>query len=71
MRTRDIERFLNDEAVEACPPSTAYRLRKFIRKHRGQVIAAGAILLTLLIGFLGTSWGLFRAIEAEKTAYAV
>ena len=28
---RDIDRFLNDEAVEACPPSSAYRLRKFIR----------------------------------------
>ena len=32
---RDIERYLDDEPVEACPPSATYRLRKFARKHRG------------------------------------
>ena len=26
---RDIERYLHDEPVQACPPSTAYRLKKF------------------------------------------
>ena len=29
---RDIQRYLTDEVVEARPPSTAYRLRKFARK---------------------------------------
>src|SRR6201987_6440017 len=29
---RDVERYLADEPVEACPPSTGYRLRKFARK---------------------------------------
>ncbi len=65
---RDIERFLNEEAVEACPPSTAYRLRKFVKKHRGQVIAAGVIAATLVIGIIGTTWGLFRARTAEHAA---
>src|SRR5262249_37816749 len=31
---RDVQRYLNDEAVEACPPSAGYRVRKFARKHR-------------------------------------
>ncbi len=31
---RDVQRFLNGDAVEACPPSALYRLRKFARKHR-------------------------------------
>ncbi len=31
---RDIERYLNQEAVEACPPSTTYRLKKLFQKHR-------------------------------------
>ena len=32
---RDIERHLRDEPVEACPPSTSYRMGKFLRRHRG------------------------------------
>ncbi len=64
---RDIERFLNDEAVEACPPSTAYRLKKFLRKHKGKAIAAGAVLMALVLGIIGTGWGLLRA-EAAKAA---
>ena len=31
---RDVERYLADEAVEACPPSATYRLRKFASKNR-------------------------------------
>ena len=38
---RDLERFLNDEAVEACPPSAAYKLSKFVRKNR-KVLAISA-----------------------------
>ena len=64
---RDIERFLNDEAVEACPPSRSYRLKKFIRKHRGKVIAGSTVLLAMLVGATGATWGWFRATEAEQT----
>ena len=65
---RDIERFLNDEAVEACPPSRTYRLKKFLRKHRGQVIAAGAVLLALIVGIAGTTLGMYQAIRAERAS---
>ncbi len=47
---RDVQRYLADEAVEARPPSAGYRLSKFVRRHKGQVIAAGLVLLSLLGG---------------------
>ena len=47
---RDIQRYLADEAVEARPPSAGYRLGKFVRRHKGQVIAASLVLLSLLGG---------------------
>ncbi len=46
----DIQRHLAYEPVVAAPPSRAYRLRKFVRKHRGAVIAASLVLVTLLGG---------------------
>ena len=61
---RDVQRFLADEVVEARPPSTAYRLRKWLRKYRGPVVAAALVLLALLGGIAGTAWGLVRANEA-------
>jgi serine/threonine protein kinase len=58
---RDLERFLDGEPVEACPPTVMYRLRKFISRHRGQVIAAGLAVTALIVGIVGTSWGMVRA----------
>ena len=28
------QRYLADEPVQACPPSTRYRLRKFVRRNK-------------------------------------
>jgi serine/threonine protein kinase len=63
--SRDVQRYLADEVVEARPPSAGYRLRKFVRRHRGQVIAAGLVFFALLAGMAGTIWGL---IEARRQA---
>jgi tetratricopeptide (TPR) repeat protein len=46
---RDVERYLRDEPVEACPPSAAYRFRKFARRNRGPLLAASAMLAMLLL----------------------
>jgi non-specific serine/threonine protein kinase/serine/threonine-protein kinase len=65
---RDLERYLNDEPVEACPPSAAYRLRKFVRKNRKWLTAAGAFALVLLAA-TGVSIGFaVKAMAAEKRA---
>ncbi len=63
---RDVERYLADESVEACPPSAGYRFRKFVRRHRGPVWAASIIFLLLVGGIAGTTWGLIRAERARN-----
>ena len=58
---RDIQRYLADEVVEARPPSRGYRLKKVRQAEQGPVIAASLVLLSLLAGIAGTTWGLIRA----------
>lgn len=67
---RDIGRYLADEPVLAGPPSAAYRARKFVRRHRGAVTAAGLLAAALLAGIVGTTAGLVRARRAEAEARA-
>ena len=64
----DILRHLAHEPVVAAPPSRAYRLRKFVRKHRGAVIAATVVVLALLTGIAGTTLGLIEAKRQEQEA---
>src|SRR5438874_1631238 len=62
----DVQRYLNDEPVQACPPSAGYRLRKFVRRHKGPVLAAAVVLMALVGGVVGTTWGLLRANAARQ-----
>jgi serine/threonine protein kinase len=61
----DVERYLNDEPVQACPPSNSYRLRKTLRKHRRPLAAAALLLAALTAGAVGTTIGMMRAVRAE------
>ncbi|HEV3301938.1 MAG TPA: SUMF1/EgtB/PvdO family nonheme iron enzyme, partial [Planctomycetaceae bacterium] len=63
---RDLQRYLADEVVEARPPSASYRLRKFVRRNRGLVVAVGLIAIALIAGIAGTTWGMIRAVDARK-----
>jgi tetratricopeptide (TPR) repeat protein len=45
----DVQRYLADEPVRACPPSTWYRCRNFMRRHRAGVGAAAAILFAVVV----------------------
>ncbi len=58
---QDVQRHLVGEPVLAAPASAAYRVRKFVRKHRGPVIAGAVVAGALILGIIGTSWGLWRA----------
>jgi serine/threonine protein kinase/tetratricopeptide (TPR) repeat protein len=76
----DLERYLADEPVEACPPSAAYRLRKLARKHRRLLVAGGAFLGLLMLAVIGQAIGLVvlnreqqktrAALDAEAAAKA-
>jgi hypothetical protein len=67
---RDVERYLHDEPVEACPPTTGYKLRKFARKHRKLLITAAAFAAVLVFGMATSVWQAVRATQAEAVALA-
>ena len=66
----DIRRHLHDEPVVARPPSRAYRVRKFVRRHAFGVSLAAALLAGLVTTAVGAGIGLLRAERAEARAEA-
>ena len=48
---RDIDRHLNHDPVEACPPSAVYRLRKFARRNRSVLVTAAAFAFIVVVAF--------------------
>ncbi len=65
---RDLERFLDNEMVEACPPSMAYRFRKFASNHRAGIAASIAFLMLLLAGTIFSTAQYIRAKKSEAKA---
>ncbi len=61
----DIQRYLNDERVLACPPAMGYRLRKFLKRHKGHVATLGLILIAAV---LGTAVSVYYARKATLAA---
>jgi WD40 repeat protein/tRNA A-37 threonylcarbamoyl transferase component Bud32 len=62
----DLKRHLTNEPVMACPPSTAYRLQKAIRRHKLVFAAAAAVSLALLGGAALSTTQAIRATRAER-----
>ena len=64
----DLQRYLADEPVLACPPSAGYRLRKFARRNRSGLAVAGLVLffLVLLGSMAGWAWRDRVARAAER-----
>jgi serine/threonine protein kinase len=67
-RAADVQRFLRDESVEACPPSAVYRLKKNIRRHRRTLTAATIFVAMLLIATTVSVGQAIRARRAELVA---
>jgi serine/threonine protein kinase/tetratricopeptide (TPR) repeat protein len=65
---RDIERYMANEAVQACPPSTMYRFRKFARRNKAALATAAIVTAALLSGTWVSVWQAVRATRAERTA---
>src|SRR5262249_29385213 len=64
----DIQRYLADEPVQACPPSAAYRLRKFVRRNMAALAMTSVVALALLVGTTVSTWQAVRARRAEVNA---
>jgi eukaryotic-like serine/threonine-protein kinase len=68
----DVQRYLADEPVQACPPSAAYRFRKFARRNKVALAMALVVSLALLftVGVLAVSTVLVVR-EQRATEYAL
>jgi serine/threonine protein kinase/Tfp pilus assembly protein PilF len=59
----DVRRYLDDEPVQACPPSASYRFRKFARRNRAVLTTLAAVAAALL---LGTGVSVWQMVEADR-----
>ena len=69
----DIQRYLHDEPVQACPPSAGYRLRKFGRRNKVVLTAAVLSAVSLTAGTAVSVWQAIQATsaqEAERRSHA-
>ena len=63
----DIEHYLNEEPIDARPPTRLYLATKFARRNRVAVMAGTVSLVVLMSGIVLTTAQWFRATRAEKT----
>jgi serine/threonine protein kinase/tetratricopeptide (TPR) repeat protein len=66
----DVQRYLADEPVLACPPSAAYRFRKLARRNKAALLAAVLVAVALIVGTVASTWQAVRATRAERMAEA-
>ena len=64
----DIQRYLDDEPVDAFPPSATYRLRKFASRNTTTIVAAGLVAAALIIGTFVSVWQAREANDARQLA---
>lgn len=61
----DLRRFLENEPVQAGPPTASYRVGKFVRRHRAGVVTAGVVALTLAVA---TGVSVYFGITASRAS---
>jgi serine/threonine protein kinase/tetratricopeptide (TPR) repeat protein len=64
---RDVENYLTGRPLVAAPESTGYRVRKYVRRHRGAVAATAAVFAALVFGLSLAIWQ-WRVAEAARDA---
>jgi serine/threonine protein kinase/tetratricopeptide (TPR) repeat protein len=63
----DLQRYLADEPVQACPPSAGYRFRKFVRRNKRALVTTGLLVIMLLAAVGGVASTIGWAVR-ERTA---
>jgi WD40 repeat protein/serine/threonine protein kinase len=66
----DVQRYLHDEPVQACPASAWYRFRKFARRNQVALLTAALIAVALVAGTVVSTWQTIRATLAGELAQA-
>jgi WD40 repeat protein len=66
----DVRRYLGNEAVQACPPSKPYRLRKLAARHKAALATLSLVAASLLAGTAVSIWQAMEADAARKLADA-
>ncbi len=61
----DITRHINNEPVDASPPSALYRFSKFARRNKPIVWGVSAVIISLAVG-LGLALSFYVASEAQR-----
>jgi eukaryotic-like serine/threonine-protein kinase len=62
----DIQRYLGDEPVQACPPSVAYRLRKFVRRNQSRVMFAGLTTALFAVMAIGSVAAYSQCVTTQR-----
>ena len=62
----DLQRHLANQPVLAGPPTGVYRVRKFIARNRGKVLASVATLVAMVVGLTFSVWGWVSTQRAEE-----
>jgi tetratricopeptide (TPR) repeat protein len=67
----DVQRYLADEPVQACPPSAWYRLRKFARRNKGRLAVVAGLFLAVTVMAASIGWAVRdRESRAEESVRA-
>jgi len=64
---RDVGNYLEGRPLVAAPESTAYRVRKYVRRNRGFVAATTAVLAALVVGLGLAAWQWREATQSART----
>jgi len=64
----DVQRFLENDAVLARPPTNLYRFEKLCRRHKLLLGAMAGVMVSLLLGVATTTLEALRASQAERQA---
>jgi tetratricopeptide (TPR) repeat protein len=63
---RDVQRYLDNEAVAARPPSNLYRLQKTVQRNKLAFAFAVTVAVVVVIGITVSIWQAVRATRAER-----
>ncbi len=61
----EVQRYLSDEPVLACPPSVGYRFRKFARRNKGSLAVAAGLCLAVTVALVASVVAFFLVSDSR------